>query len=68
MFAEKMDLRLPGPVQVPREIQRAMLRSFDHPMMDYRNVPSDLHRPWCMANETRTVRKALIKLPVKDIL
>ncbi|MEK3989845.1 pyridoxal-phosphate-dependent aminotransferase family protein [Robertmurraya sp. FSL R5-0851] len=37
MFSEKMDLRLPGPVQVPREIQRAMLRSFDHPMMDYRN-------------------------------
>ncbi|NEU31884.1 alanine--glyoxylate aminotransferase family protein [bacterium LRH843] len=37
MFAEKMDLRLPGPVQVPKEIQRAMLRSFDHPMMDYRN-------------------------------
>lgn len=37
MFDEKMDLRLPGPVQVPREIQRAMLRSFDHPMMDYRN-------------------------------
>jgi len=37
MFSEKMDLRLPGPVQVPKEIQRAMLRSFDHPMMDYRN-------------------------------
>lgn len=37
MFSEKMDLRLPGPVQVPREVQRAMLRSFDHPMMDYRN-------------------------------
>lgn len=37
MFDEKMDFRLPGPVQVPREIQRAMLRSFDHPMMDYRN-------------------------------
>lgn len=37
MFEEKMDLRLPGPVQVPKEIQRAMLRSFDHPMMDYRN-------------------------------
>jgi aspartate aminotransferase-like enzyme len=37
MFSEKMDLRLPGPVQVPREIQRAILRSFDHPMMDYRN-------------------------------
>lgn len=37
MFSEKMDLRLPGPVQVPGEIQRAMLRSFDHPMMDYRN-------------------------------
>lgn len=37
MFNEKMDLRLPGPVQVPREVQRAMLRSFDHPMMDYRN-------------------------------
>src|SRR5699024_7652881 len=37
MFSEKMDLRLPGPVQVPREIQRAMLRTFDHPMMDYRN-------------------------------
>jgi aspartate aminotransferase-like enzyme len=37
MFREKMDLRLPGPVQVPKEIQRAMLRSFDHPMMDYRN-------------------------------
>ncbi|MCL6517433.1 alanine--glyoxylate aminotransferase family protein [Alicyclobacillus sp.] len=36
MFAEKMDLRLPGPVQVPREIQRTILRSFDHPMMDYR--------------------------------
>jgi aspartate aminotransferase-like enzyme len=37
MFSEKMDLRLPGPVQVPPEIQRAMMRSFDHPMMDYRN-------------------------------
>lgn len=37
MFEEKMDLRLPGPVQVPREIQMAMLKSFDHPMMDYRN-------------------------------
>jgi aspartate aminotransferase-like enzyme len=37
MFSENMDLRLPGPVQVPREIQRAILRSFDHPMMDYRN-------------------------------
>lgn len=37
MFGEKMDLRLPGPVQVPREIQRTILRSFDHPMMDYRN-------------------------------
>lgn len=37
MFKEKMDLRLPGPVQVPREIQMAMLKSFDHPMMDYRN-------------------------------
>lgn len=37
MFSEKMDLRLPGPVQVPKEIQRAMLRTFDHPMMDYRN-------------------------------
>ncbi|MFD5848920.1 pyridoxal-phosphate-dependent aminotransferase family protein [Cytobacillus pseudoceanisediminis] len=37
MFEEKLDLRLPGPVQVPKEIQRAMLRSFDHPMMDYRN-------------------------------
>ncbi|RFU66048.1 pyridoxal-phosphate-dependent aminotransferase family protein [Peribacillus glennii] len=37
MFEEKMDLRLPGPVQVPKEIQRAMLQSFDHPMMDYRN-------------------------------
>lgn len=37
MFEEKMDLRLPGPVQVPKEIQRAMLHSFDHPMMDYRN-------------------------------
>ncbi|KPV44056.1 pyridoxal-phosphate-dependent aminotransferase family protein [Alicyclobacillus ferrooxydans] len=37
MFSEKMDLRLPGPVQVPREIQRAILRTFDHPMMDYRN-------------------------------
>ncbi len=37
MFEEKMDLRLPGPVQVPKEIQRAMQRSFDHPMMDYRN-------------------------------
>ncbi len=37
MFSEKMDLRLPGPVQVPKEIQRAMLHSFDHPMMDYRN-------------------------------
>ncbi|MDD9312082.1 hypothetical protein ACOSZF_12170 [Cytobacillus firmus] len=37
MFDEKLDLRLPGPVQVPKEIQRAMLRSFDHPMMDYRN-------------------------------
>src|SRR5690606_10700380 len=37
MFSEKMDLRLPGPVQVPKEIQRAMLKSFDHPMMDYRN-------------------------------
>lgn len=37
MFEEKMDLRLPGPVQVPKEIQRAMLLSFDHPMMDYRN-------------------------------
>lgn len=37
MFSEKMDLRLPGPVQVPKEIQRAMLRSFDNPMMDYRN-------------------------------
>jgi aspartate aminotransferase-like enzyme len=36
LFNEKMDLRLPGPVQVPREIQRAMLQSFDHPMMDYR--------------------------------
>lgn len=32
-----MDLRLPGPVQVPKEIQIAMLNSFDHPMMDYRN-------------------------------
>ncbi len=37
MFKEKMDLRLPGPVQVPKEIQIAMLKSFDHPMMDYRN-------------------------------
>ncbi|MCM3762240.1 alanine--glyoxylate aminotransferase family protein [Alkalihalobacillus oceani] len=37
MFSEKMDLRLPGPVQVPKEIQRAMLQSFDSPMMDYRN-------------------------------
>ncbi|WP_053362988.1 alanine--glyoxylate aminotransferase family protein [Bacillus sp. FJAT-27251] len=37
MFKEKMDLRLPGPVQVPKEIQIAMQRSFDHPMMDYRN-------------------------------
>lgn len=37
MFKEKMDLRLPGPVQVPKEIQMAMLKSFDHPMMDYRN-------------------------------
>ncbi|MBD1380916.1 pyridoxal-phosphate-dependent aminotransferase family protein [Metabacillus arenae] len=37
MFSEKMDLRLPGPVQVPKEIQMAMLRTFDHPMMDYRN-------------------------------
>lgn len=36
LFSEKMDLRLPGPVQVPREIQRTILRSFDHPMMDYR--------------------------------
>lgn len=32
-----MDLRLPGPVQVPKEIQIAMQKSFDHPMMDYRN-------------------------------
>lgn len=37
MFKEKMDLRLPGPVQVPKEIQMAMQKSFDHPMMDYRN-------------------------------
>lgn len=37
MFEQKMDLRLPGPVQVPKEIQVAMLSSFDHPMMDYRN-------------------------------
>ncbi|MCM3585954.1 alanine--glyoxylate aminotransferase family protein [Mesobacillus maritimus] len=37
MFQEKMDLRLPGPVQVPKEIQIAMQQSFDHPMMDYRN-------------------------------
>lgn len=37
MFKEKMDLRLPGPVQVPKEIQIAMQQSFDHPMMDYRN-------------------------------
>src|SRR5690606_9665152 len=32
-----MDLRLPGPVQVPKEIQIAMLNSFDNTMMDYRN-------------------------------
>lgn len=37
MFEQKMDLRLPGPVQVPKEIQLAMLKSFDHPLMDYRN-------------------------------
>jgi len=37
MFQEKMELRLPGPVQVPKEIQIAMQQSFDHPMMDYRN-------------------------------
>lgn len=32
-----MDLRLPGPVQVPKEIQMAIEKSFDLPMMDYRN-------------------------------
>ena len=29
-------------------------------------MPSDVHRPWCMAHEERIVRKALIKLPVSE--
>ncbi|MCR8631334.1 YhcH/YjgK/YiaL family protein [Paenibacillus radicis (ex Xue et al. 2023)] len=27
-------------------------------------MPSDLHRPWCSAYGTRSVRKALLKVPV----
>ncbi|NOU96753.1 DUF386 family protein [Paenibacillus sp. LMG 31456] len=30
-------------------------------------MPSDLHRPWCSAHGTRSVRKALLKIPVSEM-
>jgi biofilm protein TabA len=30
-------------------------------------LPADVHRPWCKAVESPTVRKALLKLPVKNL-
>jgi biofilm protein TabA len=30
-------------------------------------LPADVHRPWCKAEESPTVRKALLKLPVKNL-
>lgn len=29
-------------------------------------LPSDIHRPWCKANETDFVRKALLKVPLSE--
>lgn len=30
-------------------------------------LPSDIHRPWCRADETTSVRKALLKVPVRTL-
>jgi biofilm protein TabA len=30
-------------------------------------LPTDVHRPWCKAAESPTVRKALLKFPVKNL-
>ncbi|HEY8486827.1 MAG TPA: alanine--glyoxylate aminotransferase family protein [Limnochordales bacterium] len=37
LFAEKADLRLPGPTAIPPQVERAMQATWRHPMMDYRN-------------------------------
>lgn len=29
-------------------------------------LPSDIHRPWCKTKETDFVRKALLKVPIKE--
>ena len=37
LFAEKADLRLPGPTAIPPQVERAIQQTLNHPMMDYRN-------------------------------